>query len=401
MKTILISAFSCSPNHGSEPGVGWNWSTLAAELDYKVIVLTRTKLKNKIEEEVKKLNIKNISYIYVDSSSKLRNISIYLEYIDWQRRSYRYLKKHFDFSQIDYIWFLTMGNMYLPTWVYKFNKPLIWGPVGGGENVERSIYKNWKFRYKFPFMLKDFLIDHASIFPYFRGLCRNSSKILVRTSSSIKAIPPKYRDKVEVSAETFLKKSDFEFFDTISSQRNNSSFTYCYDGRLTPFKNVYNLCLAYNNVKDKLSNSRLIIIGDGEELEAIGKIGFEQIELKGQLPREQILNEYVSKCDCFIFPSLREGSSWSLIEAMVLKKMLICTDANGVGDMTSDSCALRVHIDKNITEAELVNNLEKLLIDSYSLSNQVIDEMGEDGYQRVVDWYSEEKAKERIKRWFG
>lgn len=61
MKKILISAFSCLPNRGSEPGVGWNWAVLAAEEGYDVTVLTRTKCKKKIEpaipEEVKKIYI--------------------------------------------------------------------------------------------------------------------------------------------------------------------------------------------------------------------------------------------------------------------------------------------------------------------------------------------------------
>ena len=40
---ILISAFACGPNHGSEDGVGWNWAIEAAKLGHEVIVLTQTK----------------------------------------------------------------------------------------------------------------------------------------------------------------------------------------------------------------------------------------------------------------------------------------------------------------------------------------------------------------------
>ena len=39
---ILISAFSCLPNRGSEPGIGWNWALSAAKTQ-NVYVLTRTK----------------------------------------------------------------------------------------------------------------------------------------------------------------------------------------------------------------------------------------------------------------------------------------------------------------------------------------------------------------------
>src|SRR5580704_8224357 len=38
-KRILISAYACSPFHGSEPGVGWSW-VRAVAADHDVTVLT-------------------------------------------------------------------------------------------------------------------------------------------------------------------------------------------------------------------------------------------------------------------------------------------------------------------------------------------------------------------------
>jgi hypothetical protein len=42
MKKILVSVFSIDPNKGSEPGVGWLWTTEIAKSNY-VYVLTRKK----------------------------------------------------------------------------------------------------------------------------------------------------------------------------------------------------------------------------------------------------------------------------------------------------------------------------------------------------------------------
>jgi len=38
---VLISAYACEPDKGSEPGVGWNWALAAAE-KHEVWVLTRS-----------------------------------------------------------------------------------------------------------------------------------------------------------------------------------------------------------------------------------------------------------------------------------------------------------------------------------------------------------------------
>ena len=48
---ILMSAFSCGPGQGSEPGVGWNTAMAAARLGHEVTVLTQTEFRAQIERE--------------------------------------------------------------------------------------------------------------------------------------------------------------------------------------------------------------------------------------------------------------------------------------------------------------------------------------------------------------
>ena len=47
---ILLSAYACEPNRGSEPGVGWNWALQLNKLGYDIKVVTR--LNNKITVSV-------------------------------------------------------------------------------------------------------------------------------------------------------------------------------------------------------------------------------------------------------------------------------------------------------------------------------------------------------------
>ena len=44
---VLLSAYACEPNKGSEPGVGWNWLIEIAKLNHKVTVITRSNKKNR------------------------------------------------------------------------------------------------------------------------------------------------------------------------------------------------------------------------------------------------------------------------------------------------------------------------------------------------------------------
>ena len=49
MSRILLSAYACEPDRGSEPAVGWMWATELAASGHEVWVLTRDTNRNAIE----------------------------------------------------------------------------------------------------------------------------------------------------------------------------------------------------------------------------------------------------------------------------------------------------------------------------------------------------------------
>jgi hypothetical protein len=49
---VLLSAFSCAPNQGSEPGLGWSWAVEVARLGHDVLVLTSSERQDAIEAEL-------------------------------------------------------------------------------------------------------------------------------------------------------------------------------------------------------------------------------------------------------------------------------------------------------------------------------------------------------------
>ena len=63
---ILLSAYACEPNKGSEPGVGWNWAINLTKLGHDVTVLTRKNNKSSINKMIKKNKLKSIKFEYYD-----------------------------------------------------------------------------------------------------------------------------------------------------------------------------------------------------------------------------------------------------------------------------------------------------------------------------------------------
>ena len=54
---ILLSAYACEPNKGSEPEVGWRWAITLCKKGNEVYVVTRKNNKINIEKYIKKNKI--------------------------------------------------------------------------------------------------------------------------------------------------------------------------------------------------------------------------------------------------------------------------------------------------------------------------------------------------------
>src|SRR4051812_41404394 len=94
---ILLSAYACEPNKGSEPGVGWNWALALSERGYNVHVLTRSNNREAIER-VRMRPDSRLTFYYYDLPQRLRFWKhwpggIYLYYLWWQIGAYSVARK--------------------------------------------------------------------------------------------------------------------------------------------------------------------------------------------------------------------------------------------------------------------------------------------------------------------
>ena len=60
---IVISAYACSPNWGSEPGMAWNWVKNLSNY-YNIYLITNTEFKEELLEGVRINNLESSIKIY-------------------------------------------------------------------------------------------------------------------------------------------------------------------------------------------------------------------------------------------------------------------------------------------------------------------------------------------------
>lgn len=268
MKKIVFLAFACRPDSGSEDAVGWNWILQASKF-FDVSVVTKEEFKTDIE----KYNI-NIKFYYVESLEKWHKISIYYEYYRWQKKAYEFIKELCENEKFDYLWYITFGNIILPSYVYRIKVPLIWGPVGGTDEIDKNFEKRLSFKEKFPVQyIRKIILRTLRFNHIYKKMCSKSSIIILRTEETLKYIPDKDKSKIIYHLETAVDKNDvLKFVDRKKVHYiKNDSINLIYTGQLIGRKNIVSLLDAFSYVIKYYPNTILNIVGDGILLESLEK----------------------------------------------------------------------------------------------------------------------------------
>jgi glycosyltransferase involved in cell wall biosynthesis len=141
---VLMSAFACEPDEGSEPEVGWRWAVMMAR-DNEVVLVTQEKNRKHIEPFLEKNPGVggNVTFVYHEFWPSLRRLKrrfgwLMLPYYtlwQWSLRGVvdRLLEEH----GIDLIHHVTFASFRTP--VFLRGRPVIWGPVGGADTAPRHL----------------------------------------------------------------------------------------------------------------------------------------------------------------------------------------------------------------------------------------------------------------------
>jgi glycosyltransferase involved in cell wall biosynthesis len=158
-----------------------------------------------------------------------------------------------------------------------------------------------------------------------------------------------------------------------------------YLGRVDPEKNVDILVRAFQDV-DAPEDVKLVVVGGGSEKRRLDRrYGNARVVFTGQVMDEARRIAMLRAMDIFVLPSMVEGLSLSLLEAMACGVAPVATDVGSDGEAlrgagilvdTKDldgqlRLALRMLIDFPDFRAELGRRARKRAVERYSLSDNL------------------------------
>ncbi|MDZ7765243.1 MAG: glycosyltransferase [Melioribacteraceae bacterium] len=125
------------------------------------------------------------------------------------------------------------------------------------------------------------------------------------------------------------------------------------------------LLRAFQMLREKYSNIKLIIAGGGELLNPLRELSHDlgiddSVEFKGRVSHTEML-KLMNNCSIFVLPSWDEAFGVVYLEAMSLKKPVIATLNEGITDIIVDGENGFLVKKKDVNS--LVNKLTKLIED--------------------------------------
>ena len=332
---VVISAYACEPNKGSEPGVGWEYAKNLAKLA-DVWVVTRSNNRKVIENELSKHPVKNLHVVFIDLPQwarfwKAGQRGMHLYYCLWQVLLLKKIRELHRVHSFDILHHLTFGNILLPTLIPLIDIPFVWGPVGGGEPIPKNFIKHLSISAKLQEFFRSIIIGALRFNPFFRYCCRKARAIIVKTEHTAKWIPGKYKGKVTQMTDVGIST------DSDGNEKRsvaNTSIRIICVGSLVYWRGFDIAIRAFAEVRYALNDARLMIIGDGPEIKKLRRIADEEgvsdaVLFTGKISKDR-LNHEMSLSTIFLNPCLKEGGVTILLDAMRCGMPVICMDTGGV-----------------------------------------------------------------------
>lgn len=383
MKNLLISAYACEPFKGSEQAVGWNIVLELAKTN-NVHVVTRANNKRVIEPNIPAEVREHLTFHYYDSEffKKLKNKEkgVYLYYIVWQFGIIGLVRKLIKQYDIEYALHLTMGSIWMPTFLSFMPAKFMWGPTGGGEAIPTSFIKtlSWKGRFLqyFRFLLKySIYINPLTLYSAIKA-----EKIFYRTEMTRDLLPKPLRKKCVFLADGAIEPDIIDKH--IRKNREDDVVRLVATSRFIHTKNIVTIIEAMHLLPKNL-NVHLTLVGSGPEEKRIKNL-IEQYQLNDKIdhipfvPRDDVF-KILESSDIYLFASLKEACNLSLLEAMAIGLPVICLNWTGMALSTDDRSAIRL---KPTTPEQMPKDMAEAII-KLAQDKNLRELMGGAGRERV------------------
>lgn len=395
---VLVSAYACGPNWGSEIGMGWNWVINLAQY-CQLTVITEQGFQSDIQTVLPNLALKfRPRFHFIDIGEKARqrfwnqgDWRFYSDYRRWQWQAYQLAETLIKAEQFDLVHQLNMIGYREPGYLWKLPLPLIWGPIGGHAQMPWAFVPMMSGKSRIHYILRNvlnFIQMRTSV--RVKKAMQHANILVAATNNDQLAISTVHRREAILINETGTYPNETHRTCVLWEKNRPLKLVWC--GKFIALKALPIALYAIAQVCHEIG-LELHIVGSGnldsEWKKLAKKLNIEQIcHWHGHCPHEQAL-EIMKTCDAMLFTSVQEGTPHVILEAIGFGLPVICHDSCGHGEVINQNSGIKIPV---VNPGYSINAFAKALIEIGHNPN-ILDQLSTGAMQRAEELSWNNKAK--------
>ncbi|MCD6681937.1 MAG: glycosyltransferase family 4 protein [Burkholderiaceae bacterium] len=386
---VLLSAYACEPDRGSEPGVGWNWMLALLRRGYHVWVITRANNRHRIEKACEERELplgSRLHFVYYDLPRWARwwkrgGAGVHLYYTLWQRQIYSLAIHEHRRHRFDVVHHLTFGVWRQTSHLHKLGVPFIFGPVGGGEEAPWALVRTLPLNDRFLEIARVFLNRVALLNPQLRACARKAALVVARTPETAQRLR-RFGIDCTVAPDIGIDTDGI----VPANETCNGPLRCIYAGRLLGWKGVHLAIDAVRKARQNGAKVTLTIVGRGAlrnalEERAVELTADDTIRFVDWLAQGDLFDAY-RRHDLLLFPSLHDSGGSVVLEAMAQGLPVVCLGLGGPGAIVDASCGTAV-ASRGRRASEVIDELASVLSSLFA-DTVALDQLKRGAYARAV-----------------
>jgi len=349
-KRVLLLAYYCNPNFGSEPGAGWNRALETAK-HFDTWVISHSDNAHAIRDYFQNHPpILGLNFLFVESPPWENRVLdtrwlMWLVVHRWHFRAFQVAKRLCNELELDLIHQVTPAAYREPGYLWQLDVPFVWGPVGGTQNLP------WRFLLEAgPVRALSEAMRNITNFAQLhwsrrvKQAAQRAAVLLVANSSIRESFQQNYGRTGTMTCDVGIK----QIVPWLRTPRPDSGpLRILWSGDLEPRKALSLLLKALAQLPPGV-NFELRVLGEGRMERRLkgmaADLGIDsRITWFGRLPHSEAI-EQCGWADVFAFTSLRDTLGTVVLEALANGLPVICLDHQGVRDAVTGSCGVKVPV---------------------------------------------------------
>ena len=347
---VILSAFSCEPDLGSEDAVGWGWVVGLAARCEKVLVVTRTQHKAGIDAWLKRTPLDNVEFLFYRPPGHqlfalLGRFAWVPHYLAWQRGVIARIEEAMQEDHYDVVHHVTVVSMRFSIRLGELGLPFVYGPVAGGDEAPIATWKGMTWRGKVGEGLRMLSNRWIRWSPGVRRTLRQAASIIVVSPETAALVPETIKPRV---SEVLAISYDEPLQQRAIPKRTTPRLKLLFAARCLDWKGLHLGLRALSLAVNQGVDLHLSVIGNGPTLnhwkKLAGRLGLlDRISWEEPLPRPEFVAR-LPRYDLLFFPSLHDSGGLVVLESLANGLPVVCLDAGGPGKLVDSTCGIKATV---------------------------------------------------------